>query len=37
MLSTLISGLVFYVIYFIVGRFIKGRPLNIIGIILLPH
>ena len=34
LISLLIAGLVLYVIYYIVGMFIKGRPLNIIGIIL---
>jgi hypothetical protein len=34
LISLLIAGLVLYVIYFIAGMFIKGRPLNIIGIIL---
>lgn len=38
MLSTLISilvaGLILYVIYYVAGMFIKGQPLNIIGIIL---
>jgi hypothetical protein len=34
LISILIAGLVLYVIYFIVGMFIKGKPLNIIGIIL---
>jgi hypothetical protein len=34
LISLLIAGLVLYVIYFIVGMFIKGRALNIIGIIL---
>jgi hypothetical protein len=34
LISLLVAGLVLYVIYFIVGMFIKGQPLNIIGIIL---
>lgn len=32
--SILLTGLVLYVIYYVVGMFIKGQPLNIIGIIL---
>ena len=32
--SLLIAGLILYVIYYIVGMFIKGQPLKIIGIIL---
>ncbi len=34
LISLLIAGLVLYVIYFVVGMFIKGQLLNIIGIIL---
>jgi hypothetical protein len=34
LISLLIAGLVLYVIYYIVGMFIKGQPLQIIGIIL---
>jgi hypothetical protein len=34
LISLLVAGLVLYIIYFVVGMFIKGRPLNIIGIIL---
>ena len=34
LITLLITGLVLYVIYYIVGMFIKGQPLNIIGIIL---
>ena len=34
LISLLITGLVLYVIYYIVGMFIKGQPLKIIGIIL---
>lgn len=34
LISLLIAGLVLYVIYYIVGMFIKGQPLKIIGIIL---
>jgi hypothetical protein len=34
LISLLISGLVLYVIYYVVGMFIKGQPLQIIGIIL---
>jgi len=30
----LIAGLVLYLIYYVVGMFIKGQPLKIIGIIL---
>lgn len=34
LISLLITGLVLYVIFYIVGMFIKGQLLNIIGIIL---
>ncbi len=34
LLPLLIAALVLYVIYYIVGMFIKGQPLQIIGIIL---
>ena len=34
LISLLITGLVLYVIYYVVGMFIKGQPLKIIGIIL---
>lgn len=34
LISLLIAGLVLYVIYYVVGLFIKGQPLNIIGIVL---
>ena len=34
LITLLITGLVLYVIYYIVGMFIKGQPLKIIGIIL---
>ena len=34
LITLLIAGLVLYVIYYIVGMFIKGQPLKIIGIIL---
>jgi hypothetical protein len=34
LIPLLIAGLVLYVIYYIVGMFIKGQPLQIIGIIL---
>lgn len=34
LISLLIAGLILYVIYYIVGMFIKGQPLKIIGIIL---
>ena len=34
LITLLIAGLVLYVIYYIVGMFIKGQPLQIIGIIL---
>ena len=34
LLSLLISGLILYVIFYIVGMFIKGRPLQIIGLVL---
>ena len=34
LISLLISGLVLYVIYYVIGMFIKGRMLSIIGIIL---
>jgi hypothetical protein len=34
LITLLIAGLVLYVIYYVVGMFIKGQPLNIIGIIL---
>jgi hypothetical protein len=30
----LIFGLVLYLVYFIVGKFVTGKPLQIIGIIL---
>jgi hypothetical protein len=32
--SLLIAALVLYLIYYLVGMFIKGQPLKIIGIIL---
>jgi hypothetical protein len=34
LISLLIAGLVLYLIYYVVGMFIKGSPLKIIGIIL---
>jgi hypothetical protein len=34
LISLLIAGLVLYVIYYVVGMFIKGQPLNIIGLVL---
>lgn len=34
LITLLIAGLVLYVIYYVVGMFIKGQLLNIIGIIL---
>ena len=34
LISLLVAGLILYVIYYITGMFIKGQPLNIIGIIL---
>ena len=34
LLSLVISGLILYVIFYIVGMFIKGRPLQIIGLVL---
>ena len=34
LVSLLVTGLVLYLIYYIVGMFIKGQPLKIIGIIL---
>jgi len=34
LISLLIAGLVLYIIYFIVGMFIKGQPLQIIGFVL---
>lgn len=34
LVSLLIAGLVLYLIYYVVGMFIKGQPLKIIGIIL---
>ena len=34
LITLLIAGLVLYVIFYIVGMFIKGQPLKIIGIIL---
>jgi hypothetical protein len=34
LISLLVTGLVLYLIYYIVGMFIKGQPLKIIGIIL---
>jgi hypothetical protein len=34
LITLLIAGLVLYVIYYVVGMFIKGQPLKIIGIIL---
>jgi hypothetical protein len=33
-ISLLIAGLVLYVIYYVVGMFIKGQLLNIIGLVL---
>lgn len=33
-ISLLIAGLVLYIIYYVVGMFIKGRPLSIIGLVL---
>lgn len=34
LISLLIAALVLYVIYYLVGMFIKGQPLRIIGILL---
>ena len=34
LITLLIAGLVLYVIFYIVGMFIKGQPLQIIGLIL---
>ena len=34
LITLLIAGLVLYIIYYVVGMFIKGQPLKIIGIIL---
>ena len=34
LISLLVAGLVLYVIYYVVGMFIKGQLLNIIGIVL---
>jgi len=34
LISLLIAGLVLYVIYYVVGMFIKGQLLSIIGIVL---
>ena len=34
LISLLIAALVLYLIYYLVGMFIKGQALNIIGIIL---
>ena len=34
LISLLIAGLVLYVIYYVVGMFVKGQPLNIIGLVL---
>ncbi len=34
LITLLIAALVLYVIYYVVGIFIKGQPLKIIGIIL---
>ena len=34
LISLLVAGLVLYVIFFIVGKFITGQALNIIGLIL---
>ncbi|MDR3405861.1 MAG: hypothetical protein P4L99_25470 [Chthoniobacter sp.] len=34
LITLLIAGLILYVIYYVVGMFIKGQPLKIIGIIL---
>jgi hypothetical protein len=34
LISLLVAGLVLYVIYYVVGMFIKGQPLNIIGLAL---
>lgn len=34
LISLLIAALVLYVIFYLVGLFIKGQPLKIIGIIL---
>ena len=34
LLSILVAGLVLYVIYYVARMFIKGQPLNIVGLIL---
>jgi len=34
LLSILIAGLVLYVIYYVARMFIKGQPLNLVGLIL---
>ena len=34
LITLLIAGLVLYLIYYVAGMFIKGQPLNIIGIVL---
>ena len=34
LITLLIAGLVLCLIYYVVGMFIRGKPLNIIGIIM---
>ncbi len=34
LLSILITAFVLYIVYYLVGMFIKGRPLSIIGLVL---
>jgi len=34
LISILIAGLILYVIYYVARMFVKGQPLNIVGIIL---
>jgi hypothetical protein len=34
LLTVLIAAFVLYILFFIVGKFIKGQPLTIIGVIL---
>lgn len=34
LITLLIAGLILYLIYYVVGKFIQGQPLKIIGIIL---
>ncbi len=34
LISILVAGLILYVIYYVAQMFIKGQPLNLVGIIL---